>query len=179
VKNPDFAIQSGQLAEVSGRRHQYAQLLWSDSASTVNQFGRFQIVSAGDNSQGFMFRSTPNNGDTGLHYEVHVKGSAVQWESVLNASFVDRPDSCTLSSSVQDGEWFGAKVTGSDDDTVVEVFHSAAELGPDPTTWPAPDCVLEGNPLTPVNTGNRVGVRSYTSRLVGDTSMDEVCVGDY
>jgi hypothetical protein len=179
VKNPNFEIQSDQLTEVSGLRHQYAQLLWSDSTNTVDQFGRFQVISAGDNSQGLIFRSTPNNGDLGPHYEVHVTGSTVKWESVLNASFVDRPDSCTLSSPLQDGDWFGARITGTDDATVVEVFVSAAELLPDPNTWPTAVCTLEGNPLTPVNTGNRLGVRSYTSRQVGDTSVDDVCLGGF
>jgi hypothetical protein len=179
VKNPNFAIQSNQLAEVSGLRFQYAQLLWSGTANTVNQFGRFQITARGDNSQGLILRSTPNNGDVGPHYEVHVAGSEVRWEYVLDASFVDRPGTCTLSSPVQDGDWFGARVTGVNNGTVVEVFVSAAPLDPDPNNWPAtPDCTLVGDPLTPVNTGNRVGVRSYTSRQAGTTFMDNVCVGD-
>ena len=53
-----------------------------------------------------------------------------------------------LSSPVQDGNWFGATVTGAGDATVVEVFVSTTELGSDPSTWPAPVCTLEGNPAT-------------------------------
>jgi len=68
VKNPNFAIQSDQLAEVSGLRYQYAQLLWSGATDTLDQFGRFQITSRGDNSQGLIFRSTATNGDVGPHY---------------------------------------------------------------------------------------------------------------
>ena len=56
-----------ELAEVSGLQFQYAQLLWSEPTSTIDQFGRFQATSAADNSQGLIFRSTPNNGDSGLH----------------------------------------------------------------------------------------------------------------
>jgi hypothetical protein len=179
VKNPNFAIQSNQLSEVSGLRYQNAQLLWTGATSTLNQFGRFQITTRGDNSQGLIFRSPATNGDVGPHYEVHVSGSTVKWEYVEDASFVDRPDTCTLPSSVQDGDWFGATIAGTGDDTVVEVFVSAAELGSDPSSWPSPTCSLTGNPATPVDTGNRVGIRSYTLRAVGDTSMDDVCVGDY
>jgi hypothetical protein len=79
---------------------------------------------------------------------------------------------------VQDGDWFGALVTGTGNDTVVEVFVSATELDSDPNGWPPPVCSLTGDPATPVDTGNRVGVRSHTSSLTLDTFMDDVCVGD-
>jgi hypothetical protein len=179
VKNPNFEIQSNQLSEVSGLRYQNAQLLWSGATSTLNQFGRFQITSRGDNSQGFIFRSPATNGVVGPHYEVHVAGSDVRWEYVEDASFVNRPDTCTLSSSVQDGDWFGAMITGTGNGTVVEVFVSATELDPDPNNWPPSDCSLTGDPATPVDTGNRVGVRSYTLRQTLDTFIDDVCVGDH
>ena len=179
MKNPNFAIQSDQLAEVSGLRYQYAQLLWSGETSTPDQFGRVQLTSRGDNSQGLIFRSTPTNGDVGPHYEVHVTGSEVKWEYVVDDSYQNRPDACTLSSPVQDGDWLGARVTGTGNDTVMEVFVSAAELGQDPNTWSSPTCTLTGDPATPVNTGNRVGVRSYTLRQTLDTFMDDVCVGDH
>ena len=178
VKNPDFEIQSNQLAEVSGLRFQYAQVLWSGAANTLNQSGRFQMTAPGDNSQGLIFRSSATTGDVGPHYEVRVSGSEVRWEYVLDASFVNRPDACTLSSPVQDGDWFGATITGTGSDTVVEVFVSATELDPDPNNWPPPACSLTGDPATPVDTGNRVGVRSYTSSQNLDTFMDNVCVGD-
>jgi len=178
VKNPDFEVQSFQLAEVSGGVKQTAQVLWTGMTNTLNQYGRFQITGRGDNSQGLIFRSTPDNGDAGSHYEVHVSGSEVRWEYVEDATFVDRPDMCTLASSVQDGNWFGATIEGTGDDTVVKVFVSAAELGPDPNTWPAAECELTGNPLNPVDAGNRVGARSYTSNQTLDTFMDDLCVGD-
>jgi hypothetical protein len=103
----------------------------------------------------------------------------VKWEYVLDASFVNRPDLCTLSSPLQNGDWFGASITGTGSDTVVGVFVSATELGPDPNSWPPPVCSLTGDPATPVDTGNRVGVRSYTSRKTLDTFMDDVCVGGH
>jgi hypothetical protein len=178
VKNPDFEIQLDQLAEVSGLRYQYAQVLWSGTTNTVNQFGRFQMTDPDDNWQGLIFRSTATNGDVGPHYQVHLSGSQVRWEYVVDASFVNRPDTCTLSSPVQDGDWFGATITGAGNDTVVEVYVSAMELGPDPNTWPPSVCTLEDDPATPIDAGNRVGIRSYMSRRAGDTFMDDVCVGD-
>ena len=178
VKNPDFEIQQNRLAEVSGLTFHAAQVLWSGTTNTLSQYGRFQITSLADNSQGLIFRSPSTNGTVGPHYEVRVAGSEVKWEYLEDTSFVNRPDSCMIPSPVQDGDWFGAMITGVGSDTVVEVFVSAAELGPDPNTWPPPACSLTGDPATPVDTGNRVGVRSYTSSQVGDTFMDDVCVGD-
>ena len=78
VKNPNFEIQGNELAEVSGLQFQYAQALWSGAATTLDQFGRFQITSPGDNSQGFIFRSPATNGGAGPHYEVRVSGSQVR-----------------------------------------------------------------------------------------------------
>ena len=179
VKTPDFEIWQSQLTEVSGLRYQNAQALWSGATNTLNQFGRFQITSGGDNSQGLIFRSPATNGAVGPHYEVHVSGSGVKWEYALDASFVNRPDTCTLSSSVQNGDWFGATITGTGNDTVVEVFVSETELDSDPDNWPSPSCTLTGDPAIPVDTGNRVGVRSYTSKQTLDTFMDDVCVGGY
>jgi hypothetical protein len=179
VKTPDFALLFGLLAEVSGVSNQNAQLLWSGTANTLNQFGRLQITSAGDNSHGLIFRSNATNGVVGPHYEVHVSGSQVKWEYALDTSFVNRPDMCTLSSPVQDGDWFGASITGTGSNTLVEVFVSAAELDPDPNNWPPSACSLTGDPATPVDSGNRVGVRSYTLSETLDTFMDNVCVGDY
>ncbi len=178
VKNPQFAVQSDQLTEVSELKYHNAQLLWSGTTNTTDQFGRLEITFHRDNSQGFIFRSTPTNGGVGPHYEVHVSGSQVRWEHVIDASYQNRPDTCTLSRPAQDGDWFGATITGTGNDTVVEVFVSAMELGPDPSAWPSPECTLTGDPSMPVDTGNRVGVRSYTGSGTRDSYMDNVCVGD-
>ena len=99
-KSPDFDIAFNELSEVSGIQNHTAQMLWSGTTSTVDQFGRYRVTVPGDNGQGFIFRSTPNNGDAGPHYEVHLRGTAVRWEYVLDDAFVDRPDQCTLSSSL-------------------------------------------------------------------------------
>ena len=177
MKNPDFALLVNELAEVSGDAHQNAQVLWSGTTTTANQFGRFRVTVPRDNGQGFIFRSPATTGAVGPHYEVHLTGSDVRWEYVLDNAFGDRPDSCTLSSSLQNGDWFGATITGTGNDTVVKVFVSATELDPDPNNWPSPACSMTGDPATPVDTGNRVGVRSWTSSDTADSSMDDVCVG--
>ncbi len=178
VKNPNFTVDANQLVEVSGLRYQYAQVLWNGATYTADQFGRFQIMSRGDNSQGLIFRARPANGDTGPHYEVHVSGSDVKWEYVVDTSYQNRPDMCALASPVQDGNWFGATITGTSNDTTVKVFVSPTVLDPDPNNWPSPVCTLTGDPTTPVNIGNRMGIRSYTSRQIGTTFMDNVCLGD-
>jgi len=178
VKTPDFEIQLQQMAEVSGLAFQYAQVLWSGTTNTLNQFGRFQMTNPHDNWQGVIFRSSATTGDVGPHYQVHLSGSQVNWEYAVDATFINRPDTCTLSSPVQDGDWFGATITGTGNDTVVEVFISTAELGPDPNGWPLPVCSLTGNPSPAVDAGNRVGIRSYTSSGIQDTFMDDVCLGD-
>jgi len=177
VKSPDFEIQQDQLAEVSGLTNTTAQVLWTGAAGTPNQFGSFQVTTPGDNSQGFIFRSSAANGAVGPHYEVHVKGSDVRWEYVVDAAFVDRPDSCTLASPVQTGDWFGATIAGAGNGTVVEVFVSSAALDPNPNNWPAPVCTLTGNPATPVDAGERAGIRAFTSSQTLDTYLDDACLG--
>jgi hypothetical protein len=154
-------------------------VLWTGTTNTVNQYGRFQVTARGDNSQGVIFRSSAINGTAGPHYEVHAADSEVRWEHVLDDAFVDRPDTCTLASAIPDGSWFGAQITGTGNNTVVEVFVSATELSPDPSGWPLPVCTLTGDPATPVDTGNRVGIRSYTKSQTVATFMDNVCVGDH
>jgi hypothetical protein len=155
-------------------------MLWTGTANTVNQFGRFRVTVPFDNEQGFIFRSPATTGAVGPHYEVHVAGASVRWEYVLDDAFVDLLDLCTLSSSVQNGDWFGATIAGTGTDTVVEIFHtlSPTELGPDPNDWPLPVCTLTQDPATPVDTGDRVGIRSWSSASTGDSFMDDVCVGD-
>ena len=173
----DYTLTSDQLAETSLIRYHDSQVLWVEDTVDEDQFGRLQITNRDDNSHGFIFRSTPNEGQAGPHYEVHVAGTGVRWEYVNNASFVDRPDTCTLSSSVDNGDWFGAVITGLGNDTVVKVYVSSTELDSNPDNWPAPVCTLTGDPATPIDTGNRVGVRSYTSSRTNTTFVDNVCVG--
>jgi hypothetical protein len=107
-----------------------------------------------------------------------VKGDDVRWDYVLDDAFVDEPDMCTLPSSVQNGNWFGATIAGTGTGTVVEIFLSATELVPDPNDWPLPVCTLTQDPATPVDTGDRVGIRSFSAGNTGDSFMDDVCVGD-
>ena len=72
VKTPDFVVAFTELAEVSGVSNQNAQMLWSGTANTVSQFGRFRVTVPFDNGQGFIFRSPATVGAVGPHYEVHV-----------------------------------------------------------------------------------------------------------
>ena len=176
--NGRWGLQSNQLAEVSGAAYTTSQLLWTGRTDSINQFGRMKVVSPGDNSYGFIFRASPGAVEAGPHYEVHVAGDSVRWEHVNDASFVDRPGECTLPTAVSDGDWFGATITGTGDNTIVAVYRSSTELSHDPSAWGAAGCLLMGNPATPVDVGNAVGVRSYTSRNVQVTLSDDVCVGD-
>jgi hypothetical protein len=178
VKSPDFEVAFSELSEVSGLPDHIAQMLWSGTAGTVNQFGRFRVSFPLDNGEGFIFRSTPNNGDAGPHYEVHVTGASVRWEYVLDDVIQNLVGSCTLPGGpVGQFDWFGATITGTGSNTVVEVFFSATELDSDPNNWPSSVCSLTDDPATAVDTGDRVGVRSFTNSNTQDSFMDDVCVG--
>ena len=167
------------LYETSTVTFKNQQLLWETNVTSPDQYGRMELVDRGDNSLGFIFRATPSGSDAGPHYEVFVKGDDVKWEYVLDTTFIDRPDTCTLSSPVEDADWFGVTITGSGNSTEVKVYRSDAgtPLDENPMNWPAADCTLTGDPATPINTGPRVGIRNYTASQVGDTGIDNVCVG--
>ncbi len=178
VTSPDFEIQQNQLAEISGLRHHTAQALWTGSAGTPHQFGRFQMTDPGDNAQGLIFRSSGGTGAAGPHYEVRVAADLeVHWEQMVDDAVVERIDTCVLASPPQPGDWFGATIQGTGGDTVLDVFLSGAELDADPSAWPAPVCSLTGDPTAPIDAGNRLGVRSYTWTETLDTLMDDVCLG--
>ncbi|MDH3627478.1 MAG: DUF4215 domain-containing protein, partial [Acidobacteriota bacterium] len=181
-QNISFSISMDQLASDSGALFQNGRLRWTaDQTDTSDQYGKLQVVNQQSQTWGFLFRGNLLDGD---HYQVHIPngGSEWRWER-HDPGFVRRIGQCAIGGATNDGEWIGATIDGSGDDTVVRVWRWLAD--PDlggavniDGNWGPPNCIMTENPLSPVNTGTTLGLRSYTGSSTATALADNWFGGD-
>ena len=145
-------------------------------ADTTNQFAYFQVVHTAY-YHGIIFRGQ----STGKpFYVVANNDNVISWFVVDTGGVQTLVSSGAFSSVLVNGDWLGAKITGTGSGgTTVVAYHWTAAQGNPGTSlaaWPATDVVTFTNPAitNPVDAGTYIGLRNWEST----NQFDNFCGGD-
>ena len=136
--------------------YEMCSLNFDTAVSAVGQWAKMRVENVGStNMGGFMLRAA---GDFATFYMVEFSGGNVTWKE-FNGTDYSTIQTTTL--AVSNDDFVAARVTGTGNDTVVEVWKNPTDspLGSTcPDDWGTADVTFTNNPSYPANTGTKIGI---------------------
>lgn len=142
-----------------------------------------------EGSYGCVFR-TQSGAGVGTHVAVRCNTATctdARFERATDSTFGEALTATTDCDSgdgwttIAENEWVGFSIEGTGNDTVYKTWDFASTSDPgDYSTWGTPTCTMTNDPVTPVDTGNRVGLKVYTGAAANADwlNFEEWAAGD-
>ncbi len=162
--NGDLEIISSQLTNVTANVWDAA--VWNTATASGVQYAKFTINDFNAATKGW-FAVLRYTDASSPFYIVGVdrNDTTIAWRRVASATFGTIDNIDATSQSFPSGDTLGIVITGTADATVVKFWMNPTAAAPtSDSLWDgnAPTGTMTGNPAAPVDSGNKVGVATFS-----------------